>query len=373
MQRDFSEKGFFRQAFHGVTLAVALYRDVNLDRATSDALLNVISDLTDHGARVILFFEDEPLGSRLKPLLHAQSKPSLWLSVGDSELNHDGERLLLHSVWSSSAAVVAVPLRCASAEMFSERLVRITTGLRFPRLVMVDELGGLRSGDGSVISFLNPVGLEALIHGGDSKDSRIGLMRSVSMLLAGGVPMVSLCKLADLDEELFTYAGRGTFFSQHHYCLVRRLNWSDFPEVESTIRRGEREGFLLPRKDEQLLDVLMSGYGAFFANNHLAGVAGLLTAPYENTKAGEVVSLYTLTRFKGRGIGGRLLAKMKTDGQKRGLRFLFACTANARVVSFFQRHGYQTVSSDQIPDAKWASYDPARRSLVTCLRLSLEG
>ena len=53
--------------------------------------------------------------------------------------------------------------------------------------------------------------------------------------------------------------------------------------------------------------MLATAYGAIICNRHLAGVAGLLTAPYAEDRVGEIVGLYTITRFKGEGIGDRLI------------------------------------------------------------------
>jgi N-acetylglutamate synthase-like GNAT family acetyltransferase len=51
-----------------------------------------------------------------------------------------------------------------------------------------------------------------------------------------------------------------------------------------------------------------------------------------------------------------------------GLAYLFSCTTSDRVEAFFLRHGFRRVSPDDVPKAKWESYDPARKERVRCLR-----
>jgi N-acetylglutamate synthase-like GNAT family acetyltransferase len=48
-----------------------------------------------------------------------------------------------------------------------------------------------------------------------------------------------------------------------------------------------------------------------------------------------------------------------------------AVTTSDRVARFFEHNGFERVSDDEIPEEKWRSYDPARRSRALCLRLAL--
>src|SRR5258705_237470 len=111
-------------------------------------------------------------------------------------------------------------------------------------------------------------------------------------------------------EELFTYEGSGTLFTRDDYCRVAPLGLDDFAQAERLLERGQREGLLKLRSPEEIAEVLGAGFGATICDRHLAGVAGLLTAPYAAERAGEIVGLYTITRFKGEGIGERLVTPL---------------------------------------------------------------
>ena len=117
--------------------------------------------------------------------------------------------------------------------------------------------------------------------------------------------------------------------------------------------------------------MLASGFGATVCGRHLAGVAGLLTAPYEADRAGEIAGLYTINRFKGEGLGERLVAAILAEAEKRGLDYVFACAVDQRAQAFFERVGFTRVPASAVPAAKWAGYDRKRRSRVVAFRRAI--
>ena len=150
-----------------------------------------------------------------------------------------------------------------------------------------------------------------------------------------------MCTLEGLPDELFTYAGSGTLFTEQRYVVVRKLGLDDFDAASDLIARGTSEGYLAPRTQEQLDAVLASGFGAFVEGYHLAGIGALLVD--DPGGCAEVASLYTLTRFLGEGVGGHLVAYALARAQERGLAYVYACTTSERVGGFFQLHGFRAV------------------------------
>ena len=142
---------------------------------------------------------------------------------------------------------------------------------------------------------------------------------------------------------------------------MERLSLDDFHEVAKVLERGQREGYLKTRTPAEIAPILFSGYGATIGQHHLAGVCSLQTERYEDERAGEIVGLYTITRFKGEGVGVKLVDCMKTVGHERGLRYLFACTTQERVGQFFERQGFREIPQSEAPAAKWIGYDAERR------------
>src|SRR5205809_692893 len=251
----------------------------------------------------------------------------------------------------------------------------LATALRIPKLVLVDPEGGLLAGQPRRLSFVDANVLETLLRHGEAEwaglGGRRGLLVAVRDALAGGVESVNLCTPEGVAEELFTYVGSGTLFTQGDYCHVAPLALDDFAQAERLNERGRREGLLKPRTPEEVAELLASGFGAMICGRHLAGVAGLLTAPYAEAHAGEIVGLYTITRFKGEGIGGRLVNRLLAEAESRGLEYVFACAVDRRAQQFFERLGFERVSADAVPAAKWVGYDRRRRARVAVFRRRL--
>lgn len=192
------------------------------------------------------------------------------------------------------------------------------------------------------------------------------LLSAIHGMIDGGIPSVNVCAAPQLAEELFTYAGAGIFFTRDRYAEVRPLAIDDFDPASDLIARGEADGYLVPRDSASRDAVLANGLGVFIEGRYLAGIGAILPHPSEN--AGEIASLFALTRYVGEGVGSQIVRYAMDRARSDGLAFLFSCTTSDRVEAFFLRHGFRRVSSDDVPKAKWDSYDPERRARVRCLR-----
>src|SRR5262249_11148873 len=136
---------------------------------------------------------------------------------------------------------------------------------------------------------------------------------------------------------------------------------------------GQSEGLLKTRDAAETGELLLNGYGAWVGRRHLAGVGALRRGPYRPDQAAEGSGLYTLTRFKGQGIGDRLVRRLAAESRAERLRYVFAVTTVERAAVFFVREGFRKVGPDEVPAAKWSDYDPARRARATVFRLDLGG
>jgi len=251
---------------------------------------------------------------------------------------------------------------------------RIAIRFKVYKLVLLDPVGGIATG-GSPISFMNGPVLRELLRQGEAEWAGLGprrpVLEAVCAALEGGVASVTLCPLSGLARELFTYGGCGTLFTLTDYCWVERLGIDDFYEVEKLMQRGEREGYLKGRTPQEITQLLLHGYGARLgaAPGELAGFCALL--PYSAENAAEIAGLYTITRFQGEGVGGRLIATMINEGEHRGFAYLFACTTQEGARRLFERHGFSCVSPEDVPAAKWLGYDPARMRQIAVYRREL--
>ena len=85
-----------------------------------------------------------------------------------------------------------------------------------------------------------------------------------------------------------------------------------------------------------------------------------------------MVALYTVSRFKGEGVGTKLLARILEEARGRGLASVFACTTEERAAQFFVRHGFRRVTPADVPAAKWIGYDSERMHRLAVLWLEIE-
>ncbi len=346
----FSEKSFYLQEFRGRTLAIAVPAAELRDPAP---LAAVLSELIPSGARVCILSTER---SQLEPL------------VGDRVVSAAVPRLE-GAVWRALRRAGSAGLLIGGSLSFAPACHDLALRLGVGKLVWLDRDGGLVGPGGARLSFVHIEELRLLLATEGAKARRLVLLREVERMLEAGIPAINVCTLEGLADELFTYAGSGTLFTRERYIQVRRLGIDDFDAAADLVGRGVEEGFLTPRTEEEVDQVLANGFGAFVEGHHLAGIGTLLL--HEASRFGEIASLYTLTRFLGEGVGAHLVAYAVERAGTLGLHAVFACTTQERVATFFERNGFRAVDQQDVPASKWKGYDAMRRARVHCLRRDL--
>jgi len=351
----FSEREFYLAEFRRRTIGIAWPETESLVR---EPLAEVVELLVANGSRVVILSPREEvaeLGSASPAIDFGEASfaPRLWRRL--RERGHAG--LLV------------------SGESFEEDCLQAALTLRLAKVVWVQSTPPVHRTDGEGrVSVVDLEHLERLLEDRGEQAGpalaiergREGLLGAIRGMIDGGIPSVNVCAAEQLAEELFTYAGAGTFFTRDRYAEVRPLAIDDFDPASDLIARGEADGYLVPRDAESRDAVLAHGLGVFIEGRYLAGIGAFLPHPSEN--AGEIASLFALTRYVGEGIGSQIVRFAMDRAEREGLAYLFSCTTSDRVEAFFIRHGFRRVSPDDIPKAKWVAYDPERRARVRCLR-----
>lgn len=341
---EFSEKDFYLQEFRGRTLAIAIPGELSARARELDAVLD---ELRANGTRVVLIVQGGSAG------------------LDGHEVVHAAAPRLEGAVWR---ALRRRPVVVVTADDLAAACLTVATRLRLFKLVRIGEHASVRTPAGGRRSFVDLPELERILSAGDDVPGR-DLLREIEALLRAGVPNVNLCELGGLGDELFSYSGSGTLFTSERYVEVRRLGIEDFDAAADLIARGVEEGYLAPR-DEPAVDALLAdGYGAFAGGQHLAGIAALRIRA--GVDAGEIASLYTLTRFAGEGIGRHIVGSLVARAADEALAYVYACTTSDRAAAFFERNGFAEVPHDRVPAEKWSGYDPARRAQIRCFRREL--
>jgi len=329
-----SEKEFYLRSFRNRSILLHVDAEYSAEDVSA-----VVDELTANATMVIVVSAHAPRGL-----------PTCVLASRD--LLETGPRLIsASSTLLADGAAYVRPAATADALSFSSRLA---SRLGARKLVVVDPRGGLMTAGGEPRSFVN-AGLLARLCGARRSRSpwRLRELRALLETVRRGVESVNLTTAEGLEAELFTYEGSGTLLTASDYCTVERLRVDDFAQAMGLLDRGEREGFLLERDSAQRARLLLSGYGAWFEGRRLAGIAGLETEAYRRERLGEVVGLYTITRFQGEGVGVRILETLAAVAVARRCRALFACTSNAKARQFFERQGFRSVAASELPRRKW--------------------
>jgi amino-acid N-acetyltransferase len=373
------EKDFFLDEFHDTSFLFALHAADLSTEADVQELVEVFSALLTNETRVLLMIDagDNPLNRHGLEMLTDRLSRQLNHCASPIDLSQKmNVNMCLSKIWSVLRAYpLFVGLWSSRApSSFISCVQQLAVRLKVYKLIFLDPAGGVCIG-GNRVSFMNGPVLGELLRHGEAEWAGLGdrrrLLETVRAALEGGVCSVSLCPITGLARELFTYEGRGTLFTLTDYCRIERLGIDDFHEVEKLLERGEREGYLKARTPEQIGELLLNGYGARLGNvpGELAGFCALL--PYSEQNAAEIVGLYTITRFQGEGIGGRLVATMIAESEQRGFSYLFASTTQEGAQRLFERDGFQRVTPEDVPAAKWQGYDPERKHQVVVYRREL--
>jgi amino-acid N-acetyltransferase len=384
----FVEKDFYLEEFRGRSVLVALAPSVVAARADMTALAHAVADLVRNQTPVLIWWPSPAPGTerrllaalgRARALRRRRSpggrRPAPLVRVDAGAVQAPGpDDELRAELWTTMRQGNLCVLAVRGPVGFPLAATRLAARLRMTKVVLADPDGGLAAGTGRV-SFVDENVLATLLQRGEAEWSGLGdrreLLVAVREALAAGVESVNVCAPDGVGEELFTYVGSGTLFTRGDYCKVGPLGLDEFSQAERLIERGQRDGVLKFRTPEEIASVLASGFGATVCGRHLAGVAGLLTAPYEADRAGEIAGLYTINRFKGEGLGERLVAAILAEAEKRGLDYVFACAVDQRAQAFFERVGFTRVPASAVPAAKWAGYDRKRRSRVVAFRRAI--
>ncbi len=380
----FDEKQFYLDEFRSKTLLFSLSASQLRSAMDYERVARSTRELLANDTRVLLLIAAESTARSeqvLRRLRHRLAEVGMDGSAVISlraNLESAPSSRLVTEIWGRlrKRPLLVATCRVQKRGHVHALAQRLGARLRVHKLVLLESAGGLRGEDGKPLSFMDENLLQTLLSAGQAEwaglADRRATLEAVRAALVGGVTSVNLCTVPGVSRELFTYEGSGTLFTQADYCRVQRLGIDDFGEVEQLLERGQREGLLKPRTSEETAALIVEGYGATIGARHLAGFCALIRQPYRADNAGEIVGLYTITRFKGEGVGAKLLAQVVADARAEQLDYVFACTTAERAQTFFERHGFVRVTTKDVPSAKWRAYDRRRKASVAVFRMDLD-
>ena len=370
----FTEKTFYLEEFYGKSLLFALVPPAGDRLAELDSLVRTFRELRRNQTRCIVVSSARALPRLMRRLgrLAPRGEPPVFNpAIGLRSRPYPPDSAITE-IWHGLRAGSIVVAGADTTDPVDLVVFAQELGSRLGvfKLLLLDRSGGLSDADGERHSFVEIHRLRRALQNERSKVRR-AIVRAAGRAIKDGVPSVNLTSPRQVYEELFSFLGTGTLFTETGYGRVRQVSIDDFEEVEALIIRGQNEGFLLSRTEDEIARLLPSCYGYRIADEHLAGIVSLLTEPYRKERAGEITALYTLTRFHGEGVANELVTEVLSEARERRLRYVFACTSEDRAARFFARLKFLRVTPQEVAPSKWRGYDPARVARLSIFRNDL--
>ena len=370
----FTEKTFYLEEFYGKSLLFALVPPSGERLTELDALARTMRELKRNQTRCIVIASAAAMPRIIRRLGRMAPRgeiPAFNPARGLRTRPYPPDSTIAE-IWQRlrAGAIVTASVTGGDAADLVVFARELASRLRVFKLILLERGGGLTGPDDNRLPFVEIKRLRRAL-ALERVPLRRAIVRAARLAIEDGVASVNLTAPRDVYDELFSFSGAGTLFTEHQYGDVRPVSIDDFEEVEALIHRGQDDGFLLPRPAEEIARLLPSCFGYRVGDEHLAGIVSLLTEPYRRERAGEITALYTLTRFQREGVAAELIGRVLDEARARRLHYVFACTAEDRAARFFARLKFRRVSAASVTAAKWRGYDHARIPHLSIFRFEL--
>jgi len=371
----FTEKTFYLEEFYGKSLLFALIPPAGERISDLDSLVRTLRELRRNQTRCIVIVAKSALPRLMRRMgrIAPDGPPPMINPAHGLRTRPYPPDSAVAQIWRGlrTFSIIAAATETDDADDLIVFAQELASRLQVFKLVLLDRQGGVADRNGSRLSFVEGRRISRAMRQTRAKLRR-AILRATGRALKDGVGSVNLTAPRDVYEELFSYLGTGTLFTESQYGNVRPISIDDFGEVEALILRGQSEGYLLPRTGEAIAEILPSCFGYRIGDEHLVGICSLLTEPYHRERGGEITALYTLTRFQGEGVAADLVRQVMTEAVARRLRYVFACTSEERAARFFSRLGFRKVAPREVAAVKWRGYDRGRIAKLIVFRIDLE-
>ncbi len=192
-------------------------------------------------------------------------------------------------------------------------------------------------------------------------DKLTDLLLQARTACLGGVTRTHILD-ADIDgvipAEIFSDLGSGTMIYVNNYGTFRAMTREDIPAVLSLMNPFVEKGILLPRTSEEL-EQKAHEFVVFEIDGGIRACAALHSYP-ENV--GEIAGLAVDEAYAHMGIGPRLMDLLLQRGKSAGFSSVFVLTTQTG--DWFEKFGFKSAETGQLPRERQEKWDPKRRSRV---------
>ena len=231
--RLFSEKTFYLEEFYGKSLLFAFVPPTGQRIADFDSLVLTLRELRRNQSRCVVIVSPSALPKllrRLGRLAPKEPPPTFNPSDGlrsrpyppDSAVAEIWERL-------RAGSIVVASMSRDDADDLIVFARELASRLRVFKLLMLDRGGGLLDKHGERLSFVEQRRIGRVKRQVRTR-ARKAIVRAALDALEDGVGSVNLVAPRDVYEELFSFVGAGTLFTEMQYGFVRPVSIDDFED-----------------------------------------------------------------------------------------------------------------------------------------------
>jgi amino-acid N-acetyltransferase len=161
-----------------------------------------------------------------------------------------------------------------------------------------------------------------------------------------------------LLQEIFSNQGLGTMIHTNLYESIRDMTSSDVSDVLRIMDPYIEEGILVARDKQSLLH-LYHDFVVFDVDGIVHGCAAL---HQHGDDQAEIAAVAVDSRYRGSGIGRRMVSYLVSKARERGLKQIFVLTT--RTADWFEQMGFQRADISAIPEKRRITYNIDRNSVV---------
>jgi amino-acid N-acetyltransferase len=251
-----------------------------------------------------------------------------------------------------------------SGALVSSKLFFLTDGV--PPIARADyELpSGVEALDGERISRMTVAEAREFVQANEGArpgDTGIALVRHACEAAGLGVERTHIVDGTTegvILKEIFSNMGVGTMVHANVYQSLRRMERDDVPDVLRLIKPLAADGYLVPRREEDVVAAL-DDFVVYEVDGAIHGCGAL--HPFGEQMA-EIAALAVDESYKHLGIGRRMVSFLLERAKEQGLRRVFALTT--RTSDWFLQFGFRRGSTGDIPESRREQYDRARNSRI---------
>ncbi len=166
-------------------------------------------------------------------------------------------------------------------------------------------------------------------------------------------------------SEIFSDIGQGTMIYKNNYGGIRQMEQNDIPSVLSLMHPAIKQGILLERNEQNLLDTY-ADYIVYEMDGGIKACAALHEYTDKENITAEIAGIVVDENFSRIGIGPKLVSYLIETAKKKKANSVFILTT--QTADWFESLGFKPDSIDSLPEKRKNTWDAKRASKLFRLR-----